>query len=239
MRLFQILDPFFHALSDGKPIRFVVASVLRVFAGLTALAGVVWCIVIAGAAFSASDAGMVIGSLLFGVLWLVSAFLQTGVLLFRAKTVADLGDSQFTVTSIVSVFCRLIGEELFVFFSVLGVGGCQFMWLAKADPLSRLGVFGAIVPSIARAGSGGGFLSGIFFLIGMAVCAFFSIVIFYALAELTVVLVDIARNMSAVRVALAGAPPPPPPGNHSRDARARWTGERPFAVIAGRESRII
>jgi len=209
MRPFQILEPFFHALNDGKLIRFVVASVLRVFAGLAALGGLMWFVIFAGAAFTGSDFGTILGSLLFAILWLVSAFLQTGILLYRAKTVSELGDSPFTVTSIVSVFCRLIGEEFFVFFSLLGVGGCLFMWLANGDPLSRLGLLGALVPSMPRVGSGGGILGGLLFLIFMAVCAFFSIVVFYALAELTVVLVDIARNIHAVRVALASAGQPP------------------------------
>ncbi len=39
MKLFSILEPFFHALSDGKIIRLTIAWVLRILAVLIALVG--------------------------------------------------------------------------------------------------------------------------------------------------------------------------------------------------------
>lgn len=205
MNPFHILDPFFQALNDGKLIRFVVATMLRCFAGLTALGGVAWSIVIAGAAFSSSNAGTAIGSLLMGAIWLVSAFFQTGVLLYRARTISELGDGQFTVTAIISVFCRLIGEELFIFFSLLGVGGCLFAWFADSDPLRPLGLFSSFLPKV---GSGSGFVGGLLFAVTLTVIAFFSIMVAYAIAELTAVLVDIARTMNDIRLAVVGGSQP-------------------------------
>lgn len=201
MKLFGILDPFFHALSDGKMIRSVVSIALRVFAVIAMLGGVVWGIMTAGAALTVRNPGAILGSLLFGALWLVLGFVQCGILLYRARTITELGDSQFTVTSIVSVFCRLIGEELFVFFLLLGIGGFFYEALTNSDPLGRLGAIGSFVPNV-----GGGLMGGVVLLAAMAAIAFLSIVIFYAMAELTVVLVDIARNMNLVRLALAPQP---------------------------------
>lgn len=206
MKVFRILDPFFHALGDGKIIRSVVSVTLCIFAAGAILGGVLGGIMIGRGAFTAHDPGTVPGSLLFAALWLISGILQCGILLYRVRTITALGDSPFTVTSIVSVFCRLIGEELFVFFLLLGIGGFLYEALAHSDPFSRLGAIGSFVPHPA---TGGGLAGASVLLVLMASVAFLAMIASYAIAELTVVLVDIAHNMHLVRLALAGPSPHP------------------------------
>jgi hypothetical protein len=204
MNIFRILDPFFNALNDGKIIRSVVAAGLRCLAALTALGGVIWTILILVTAIKATETGGIIGGVILAAFFAASGFLQTGILLYRARTISDLGPSQFTITAMASVFFRLIGEELFVFFGLLGLGGAVYMWFSDNNPLASIGPLASIAPS-----SGGrGFLGGLWFGVMFAVVAFCAIIVCYALAELTVVLVDIAKNTGALRLAVAGGGAP-------------------------------
>ncbi len=214
MKVFAVLDPFFHALSDGKLIRLTVTWVLRILAVLTALAGLLWFIAFIGIGFKASEnglgtrsAGILIGCLLFALFGLVWGYVAAGIFVYRAQSVAELGDSHFTVLSILSLLFRLNGELVFVTYSVLGVGGCLFVWFTNFSPFSELGLLGEHLPFAERAGSG--FLGGIELAVFMVLVAFAGIIFSYALAELTVVWVEIALNTRGLRTAPAAAGPAP------------------------------
>lgn len=229
MQIFKILEPFFHALSDGKLIRLTVAWVLRILAVLMALIGLLWSIAFIVFGFKASDnglgertAGILIGCVIFALVGLAWGYLTAGIFAFRARSISDLGDSHFTVLSILSQLFRLNGELIFVTYSLLGAGGCLFVWLTDFSPFSQLGMLGDELPFVGHAGTG--FLGGIELAIFFLLVAFAGIVFFYALAELSVVLVEIALNtrgllttsarsveVSAPSVPAAPAPVPPPP----------------------------
>jgi hypothetical protein len=218
MKIFEILNPFFHALSDGKLIRLTVAWVLRILAIIMALIGLFGFIAIIGIGYRASEAGLgtrsagiLIGGVLLAIFALAWGYLTAGVLTFRAQTVVELGDSHFTVLSILSLLFRLNGELMFVTYSLLGVGGCLFVWFTDASPFSQLGMLGEEIPFAGRASVG--FLGGIELALLFLLIAFFSIVVFYALAELSVVLVEIALNTRGLRkIAVdSGAAPVPTP----------------------------
>ena len=216
MKIFSVLNPFFHALSDGKLIRLTVALVLRFLAVLMALIGLLGFIAMIGVGFKASDTGpgtrstgILIGCLLFALFVLAWGYLSAGIFTFRARTVEDLGDSHFTVLSILSLLFRLNGEVIFVTYSLLGVGGCLFVWFADASPFSQLGMLGNQIPFAGQAGTG--FLGGIELAIIFLLLAFAGIVFFYALAELSVVLVEIALNTRVLRNAPVEAGPAPVP----------------------------
>jgi hypothetical protein len=225
MKIFSVLDPFFHALSDGKLIRLTVAWVLRVLAALVALASLMWFFRFfswgiraesySGGADSRAT-GILFGCILFALIGLVWGYIAAGLLIFRARSVAELEESHFTVLSILSTLLRLNGELAFVTYSLVGIGGCIFVWLANFSPFGLFGVLGESVPLLGRLGSGfeGGnnvFLSGIELALLLILIAFFSIVISYALAELTVVLVEIALNTRGLSKAPVAAVPVPVP----------------------------
>jgi hypothetical protein len=210
MKIFAFLEPFFHALSDGKLIRLTVAWVLRILAVLMALLGLFWFIAFVGIGFKAIDSGMgsrsagvLLGCILFALIGLCWGYLAAGIHVFRARSITELGDSHFTVLSILSILFRLQGEVIFVTYSLLGVGGCLFVWFAEFSPFSEMGMLGNRIPFLDHAGSG--FLGGIELLVLMLLLAFGGIVLCYALAELSVVLVEIALNTRS----LHAAPPEP------------------------------
>jgi hypothetical protein len=211
MSLFAVLDPFFHALSDGKLIRLTVAWVLRVLAVLMALAGLFWFVAFVRFGFNFSNfpegsfegrsAEVLIGFLLFALFGLAWGYLTAGILAFRARSVMELEDSHFTVLPILSLLFRLNGEMAFVTYALLGVGGCLFVWLTNFSPFSELGMLGERIPFAANAGSG--FMGGLELAAIFLLLAFAFIIIFYALAELSVVLVEIALNTRGPRTAHA------------------------------------
>jgi hypothetical protein len=214
MKIFSVLEPFFHALSDGKIIRLTVAWVLRILAVLTALLGLLGFIATIGLGFKASEdgmgnrsAGLLLGCLLLALFALAWGYLSAGILTFRARSVEELGDSHFTVLSILSLLFRLNGELMFVTYSLLGVGGCLFVWFSDSSPFSALGMLGEELPFAGRAGTG--FLGGIELAVLFLLIAFMSIVFCYALAELSVVLVEIALNTRGLRKDAVEAGPAP------------------------------
>jgi hypothetical protein len=231
MPVFSILEPFFHALNDGKLIRLTVAWVLRILAGLMVLLGLFCFLYFIRLGFRISDSGLntrssgiLIGCVLFALFALAWGYVTAGILAFRARSITELEDSHFTVLSILSLLFRLNGELAFVTYSLLGVAGCLFVWLTDFSPLSELGMLGERLP-FAEVGSSS-FLSGIEFAVFMLLIAFGSIIFMYALAELTVVSVEIALNTRGLRaiptatgpapapaagIAPAALPPPPHP----------------------------
>jgi hypothetical protein len=223
MNPFAFLQPFFRALSDGKLIRLTVAWVLRVLAVLVALLGLFWFIAFIVIGIKAADSGMgsrsagiLLGCILFALVGLAWGYLAAGIHFFRARSITELGDSHFTVLSILSILFRLQGEVIFVTYSLLGLGGCLFVWFAEFSPFSEMGMFGEQIPFLGHAGSG--FLGGLYLLLLLVLLAFSGIVVCYALAELSVVLVEIALNTRGLRAATRepapmayAAPLPAPP----------------------------
>ena len=213
MPMFAFLEPFFRTLNDGKILRLTAAWVLRVIAVLLALTGLLVAVFFIRFGIRSDEnslgvhaAGLLFGSLLFALIGLAWGYLQAGILFFRARSIDQLEDSQFTVLSILSLMFRLIGEQLFVTYSLLGVGGCLFVWLTDFSPLAALGMFSQELPFASSSSSG--FLGGIEFAVLLLLVAFIGLIFFYALAESTVVLVEIAVNTRSLRVPAANGPVP-------------------------------
>lgn len=205
MKVFQFLDPIFRGVNDGNVIRVTVVWAIRVMAVVLAAVGFVWCIGFIALGFKGSEmmigarsAELLIAALLFAVFGLAFGYLACGVCLFRARCVADLGNGHFTVLPILSILFRLLGEVACICYCLIGVGGCLVLWIAGFNPLANLGRFAPELPLVAL--GSGGFVGGLEFAIFMLVLAFGAIVSFYALAEFTVVAVDIANNTRALTV---------------------------------------
>lgn len=214
--MFAFLEPFFRTLNDGKILRLTAAWVLRVLAVLLAMAGLLVAIFFVRLGIRSGDnslgvhaAGVLFGALLFALIGLAWGYLQAGICFYRARSIDELEDSQFTVLSILSLMFRLIGEQFFVTYSLLGVGGCLFVWLTDSSPLAALGMLAQELPFASNSSSG--FLGGIELAVLMLLVAFVGLILFYALAESTVVLVEIAVNTRGLRAPAANGPVPAAP----------------------------
>jgi uncharacterized membrane protein (DUF485 family) len=181
------------ALSEGKVIRNSIAVVLQVAAVLVLLAGLLGLIQILKLSFQSPAATATIGGLVVALLLMVGIFSVSQIYLFRAQSIRELEDSPFTVIPILSILFRTMGETYAVVALAAGVGGCLFTWLSGTSPRALLSGFGGFMPSMPAGGES--FLDGLIFFASLAAAAFASLVVFYALAELVGVLVDIAINV--------------------------------------------
>lgn len=184
------LHPVLKALEDGRVIRAWVAGGLRIIAVLGALAGLVGAFQILK---TAANAGETFGGLVLAAFAVVMVVAVAQILFYRAQAVNNLGDSPFTVIPIVSQLLRGTGEVYAAVATVLGLGGALFIWLTKENPLGLVGGFARLLPDSARA-AGGSFAGGLLFLGWLLVVGFVVLILFYFLAETSVVLADIARN---------------------------------------------
>lgn len=191
-----------HSLSEGKVIRSSIATILQIGAVLTLLGALVALVMILKYSFQMPTAGGTIGGIILAVLLVAALFAVAQIYLFRAQSVRELGDSPFTVIPILSILFRAAGETYAVGALAWGVGGCLFIWISGTNPMMLLQNLGTFIPNIPgmadTAGTSSPFLEGIIFLFGMVIGAFVALVAFYALAELVVVIVDIAMNVRKI-----------------------------------------
>jgi hypothetical protein len=211
MKIFEILDPFFHALNDKKIIRQTVEWVLRVLAVIMALLGLYGCVSIIRLGINArtsiidvegnleshTSIGILIGCILLALFVLTWGYLTAGVFAVRARSVKELEDSHFTVLSVISLLLRINGELAFITYTLLGVGGCLFVWIT-GNTSPRMGMLG----ELPFAGGGStGFVGGLETAIFFQLVAFSLLVFFYALAEFIAVQVAIESNTRGLRKA--------------------------------------
>ena len=183
------------ALAQGKVIRNTIAIVMQVAAVVVLLGGLLAVIQILKLAFNMPAATATIGALFLAILVAAALFGVAQIYLYRAQSVRDLEDSAFTVIPILSILFRTTGEAYAVFAVAFGVGGCLFTWLSGMSPRMLLAGMGDFLPPMLAGGGSSAFVDGLLFLVVMLIAAFGSIVAFYALAELVIVLVDIAMNV--------------------------------------------
>ncbi len=193
MWAFQFYRPILEALDKGNVIRTAVVFALRAFGVLTVLGGLYMLIEILKLSFQLPTQGTV-GGLLFAIIFVAAIASMFQIFFYRAESVRKLGESPFTVIPIFSLLFRTLGETYATTGVALGVGGCLFTWLSGMSPLALLSGLGAIFPTF----SGSTFLDGVLFLVWACVASFAALIIFYFLAEATVVIADIARNIKSL-----------------------------------------
>jgi hypothetical protein len=136
---------------------------------------------------------------------LVLGYLWAGICLFRARSILELSDGHYTVIPILSMLFRLNGELIFVTYSLIGLFGCLVFWVTESNPLTMLPIQSHLpVPEI----EGSGFVAGLEFAVFLLLIAFLGIVFFYALAEFSIVLVEIASNTARSARLVPGATKP-------------------------------
>jgi len=195
--------PVLNALNDGKLIRSLVGVALRILAALWILAGIYLLIEMLKIAFRLENEGT-IGGLLFAVIFVGTVLSVAQIFWYRAGSVDDLRDSPFTVIPIVSILLRTLGESYATLGAAIGVGGCLFIWFAKNNPMWLLGGLGGLLP---RSSPEMTFLGGLSFLVYAGLTSFMALILFYFLAESSLVLVEIAQQTRRIGAeASAGGP---------------------------------
>jgi hypothetical protein len=191
-----IFGPFrwvYETLERGSFIRRAVALTLRILAIIVVVTGGIY-VITPGLKYSFNfpTSQGTAGGLLVTLLMTVAIAAIFEVLLYRAESVASLGESPFTVIPILSIFSRMVGEIYAILGLTMGVGGCLFIWIAGFSPYS---VLNQVAPFMPTPPPGVTFLDGLYFLGIFALFSFVAILLFYFLAESIVLVADIARNV--------------------------------------------
>jgi hypothetical protein len=149
----------------------------------------------------------IIGGLLFGLIFFVAILAIGQIFWYRADCVSALEESQYTVIPIVSILFRAAGEVYATLGASMAVGGCLFIWMARAYPNLLFRGLPDVMPSFSPNLT---FLGGLSFLGYVGVVSFLVLIFFYFLAESVVVMVDMASQIRLlVRHTSPDAPPAP------------------------------
>lgn len=189
-------------VSRGSFFRKFVALLLRIGAGFTGVGGVLLVLTTLITGFqSVYGVGDVIALLLSVAVMVVAVYMFTHLLVIRARTIAELEDSEYTAIPIASVLIKLSGEMYAVGIVTFGITGfVAALFAGSYLPLasSILSQFGF---GYGYGMGAGAFLGGIVLLVASVFAALISLIFTYMFAEAVVVVVNMARDLRAVRAA--------------------------------------
>ncbi len=190
-RRLMFMGPVLNFVSEGRPFTRATAIAMRLAAVAVALGGIVASVFLwaNGTTFFNTAADWIVGilvMLVLQVLVIASTYMVAHLLVIRARHVDALPEERFTIIPLWSLLLRVTGE----------------IAAAVALPIgAAVGFFGAAASAGAAAGLGGALLGAVLAVPIGAV----AILVFYFLAEATVVVVEIAKNTAAMRRASEAA----------------------------------
>jgi len=188
MFLYPVLD----TLNNGRAVRKFSVILLQVLGVLSTLGGLLCVLLVLKFGFQANDLSATLGGIVLAAVLIFASACNIQIYLYRARRVAELVDSEFTIIPIVSILFRLFGELYFAWMLCIGIGGCFFIWLAHFNPQTLLSGAGSFMPQVPMSD---GFLGGIFFLVYLGVLACCALLFFYFLAECSLIAADMAMNL--------------------------------------------
>ena len=188
------MEPVLRHLSGGDLFKSVVSWALVIGGVLIGIGGVVACFLALRLTFEGT-VGAVFAGLVLTIMTVVLTYMLVHTYLIRARTVQDLPESRYSVVPIVAVILRLSGEVMAIYMIFAGLSVFVLaLFLGSSSAGSFLPTPGMMSLNPLGGYGGTGFLEGLAALIGAAVSAFVILLFFYMLAELAIVLVDIAQN---------------------------------------------
>ena len=183
---YLFMGPLLRAISSGGFFRRVISTalwVVAVFFGIGALVAVVAVVGIA----AGEGVGAILGALVADAFLVVGAYMIIHTLIIRARDIANLPESEFTVVPILAVLIRAGGEVLCWAISISGVASGLLVLFSRRLSREFLGSSGA--------GAAGAL---VVMLVALGV-ALFILVFSHMLAELTVALSEIAKETRRTR----------------------------------------
>jgi len=199
--------PVLRGLNNGKIIRLVAAMALRIQAVAAGLAGI-WLVIMTLKTGFASyvPASFSFGAVIAAILLLVCFYAIAQVMWFRSNSILELEEGPFKVVPIISINLKCCGEVYATFLVTMGVASCLMAWLTGGSGFGFLNEFVPFLREVGRLADNN-FLTGLFLLFTMLAMAFTTILVFYFLAELVVVLVDIALGVRRITPGAATSVP--------------------------------
>lgn len=171
MSIFYFIRPVLKALENGKVIRSSVAAIVSMIAVSSLIGGLYLIVRTLETSFQMPAEG-IIGGLVLSLIFAVAALIIFQVLWYHASEVRARVDSRFTVTPVISILLRMLGEIYAVLAVGIGMGGCVFLWIIGYNPMYLLPEFANFFPGFSGEGT---FVGGLTFLLYLVIAAFVSL----------------------------------------------------------------
>lgn len=183
-------EPFLESLAKGPVLRKTLALTLRILAAVLILAGLFMALGTIGQIINVIriDAAEALGGLLSLVLIVAGFFLAVKVVLFRAKSILTSSESEYPIVSLSLLLLRTAGELLALFYSVFGFISGITIWFGGEFPFLPSFWRSLFLPGIPA------FILGLGIILASLLQAILMLLAFYLLAELLLLLRDLATN---------------------------------------------
>ena len=198
MGKYFFMKPVLQLISVGHFFRKAFAVFLQILAVIIAVAGLVSWIGL-WKSVAGQDALLILGIIIFQLFFVIAVYMVVHTMFIRAGDISALPDADYTVIPIVSISLKLCGEIYACFSIVVAIAGGILIWFigGNAFYFIRKSAFFMLGPGFG--GYGSDFLGGLMFMVGGWLIAFLVLVVFYFLAEIVVVMADIAKNTKITR----------------------------------------
>ena len=196
--MFSLLDPILDNLKNGYIVRKVVALLFRIQGWVIALAMLIFALIALKQGFNdylpwqATLASIIVALIGIGL-----GFSLLQIYLYHAREIEALEDSPFTLSPIVAIYIRTIGEIYALMLLLLGFALFIATLLAGGMSLPfHLPDF--LFGEVRQLFSGNNFLSGLVILLYSVMSSFIILMVAYFIAERIIVSTDMATNIRAL-----------------------------------------
>ena len=122
--------------------------------------------------------------------FLAAGFLALKVMFSRGGSIREMPESEYVVTPVVGLLMAMLGEMAFVFLGVISVAAMIARWC---------GTEGTELPLYWLTRGNNAFVDGLFLFVACWLNGFFALVVGRWLREMTLVVVQIAQDVRAIR----------------------------------------
>ncbi len=191
MNLLTFLYPYLDALNKGYLFRKIYNWYFKTFGIVFGIGALLLIIEELKLAFRASSALVTFVGILLAIILVVWAFVLFQISFYRAKSVEDLGESEFNLTPIIGLFIKYVGEVIAATVLIVGVAGFLGILIAGGQEETR-GLFQGILPY------GSSFMYAVGLLLSSIITSVFILIFFYYIYERLSMTESIARNVHAM-----------------------------------------
>ncbi|MCJ7483277.1 MAG: hypothetical protein MUO31_09965 [Thermodesulfovibrionales bacterium] len=183
------MEPIIKSLSKKNLLQEIFSGILKGLAILIALT-TLWTFFKGFDVFHYLDFGQkIIYFFFFNMLALITGFIICQILWIRSEDIRQERNEEYKAIPIFKYMIKAFGEIYGVCVIIAGFSSMIFVWLK----IGR-GLYAELIPNLGLVSSDT-FLSGLLLFLSAIIISGFVIFITYYLAELTSVLVDIAKNI--------------------------------------------
>jgi hypothetical protein len=203
MNKFSLL-PILRALGDARIIRKIMTFILQAFAIASLLIGVYFIVqFIRGMSQGGATTESTIAGILAILLLSAMCLAMAQIFWLRAGNVQNVPEGPYLLIPLASLFIRAMGEVYAAVYATMGLLGCLFLWITKANPWEAFAP--GFVPVMTDQNA---FLAGLLFLVRCSLGSGLALLIGYFIAEVVLAALDIVVH---VRMTAGQSPTAPSP----------------------------